>query len=293
MAVVKRLYRVADHVFGLSLPAEWEAALSNYAPFLIEEGDPLFRVEILEDDYTPPANLEHVYTDRSDEDMPRIELYHEGPDWLFGVSKWRDTPICCYIAASADFSQATLHILPDCNDVRFAIDNAAMLLFAFATSGLQTLEMHASVTVRDGYAQLFLGHSGTGKSTHSRLWQEAYPDAWLLNDDNPVLRVLPDGEVRVYGSPWSGKTPCYKNQSAPVRGIVKLSQAPHNEIRLLRLPEAYAYMLASSSGLKIVPEMMDCLYETIAKTIQLVPVYGLECLPNTDAARLCHDTLTK
>jgi hypothetical protein len=52
-------------------------------------------------------------------------------------------------------------------------------------------------------------------------------------------------------------------------------------------------MLASSSGLKIVPEMMDCLYETIAKTIQLVPVYGLECLPNTDAARLCHDTLTK
>jgi energy-coupling factor transporter ATP-binding protein EcfA2 len=153
--------------------------------------------------------------------------------------------------------------------------------------------MHASVTVRDGYAQLFLGHSGTGKSTHSRLWQEAYPDAWLLNDDNPVLRVLPDGEVRVYGSPWSGKTPCYKNQSAPVRGIVKLSQAPHNEIRLLRLPEAYAYMLASSSGLKIVPEMMDRLYETIAKTIQLVPVYGLECLPNTDAARLCHDTLTK
>lgn len=151
--------------------------------------------------------------------------------------------------------------------------------------------MHASVIVKDGFGQLFLGHSGTGKSTHARLWQEAYPDAWLLNDDNPVVRVMSDGEVRVYGSPWSGKTPCYKQAFAPVRGIVKLSQAPHNEMTRLRLPEAYAYMLSSSSGLKIVPTMMDSLYNTVVRVITIIPVFGLKCLQDKDAAVLCRETL--
>lgn len=276
------------------MPEQLEELLSNYAPFLEENGEPVFSLDVvIGTDYIVPADAVLVYTDRSDEDMPRIELYRSGENWIIGVSKWREAPLCCYITADSHFCKATLRVLPDCNDYRFAIDNAAMLLYAFATADKATLEMHASVTVKDGMAQLFLGHSGTGKSTHSRLWQEAYEDAWLLNDDNPVLRLLPSGEVCVYGSPWSGKTPCYKNQSTPVRGIVKLEQAPHNEIRLLRLPEAYAYMLSSSSGLKILPEMMDCLYDTISRVIQIVPVYGLKCLPDTDAARLCHDTLTK
>ena len=61
----------------------------------------------------------------------------------------------------------------------------------------------------------------------------------------------------------------------------------------MRLPEAYANMLCSCSGLKIIPEMMDGLYATISRIIQTVPVYQLECLPDTDAARLCHDTLNK
>lgn len=113
----------------------------------------------------------------------------------------------------------------------------------------------------------------------------------VLNDDNPLVRVMPDGEVRVYGSPWSGKTPCYRQAFAPVRGIVKLSQAPQNEMNRLRLPEAYAYVLSSSSGLKIVLAMIDSLYNTIVRVISTIPVFGLECLPDKEAAILCRETL--
>ena len=294
MLTTEHSYLVADHLFRLTMPQEVAERLTNYAPFLVEdERTPLFHLTVRMASCDVPEGAEHVFTDRSDEDMPRIELYRVATDWFFCIAPLREAEVTCYIRATKDFSRATLYVLPTCHDARFAVDNAAMLLFAFATAPLKTLEMHASVTVKDGYAQLFLGHSGTGKSTHSRLWQERYEDAWLLNDDNPVLRVLDNDEVRVYGSPWSGKTPCYKNLSAPVRGIVKLSQAPKNEIRRLRLPEAYAYMLASSSGLKIVPEMMDVLYITIARVLDLVPLYHLDCLPDTDAAQLCHDTLTK
>lgn len=286
---MRKLFSVAEHIFAIDAPAERFVLPDNYAPFEVAEGEPLFVLRVADEPYMPEDDYAQVFVDTSDDDMPRIEVYAAAGKWRFDVSKWKKSPVCLRLCTDQAFSNATLYV--EDSDFRFAIDNAAMLLYAFRTAGLGTLEMHASVVVKDGFGQLFLGHSGTGKSTHARLWQEAYPDAWLLNDDNPVLRVLPDGGVRVYGSPWSGKTPCYKQVSAPVRGIVKLTQAPQNEIVRLRLPEAYAYMLASSSGLKIVPAMMDSLYATIVKVISTIPVFGLKCLPDTHAAILCRETL--
>lgn len=289
-----QLYNVADHVFGFRMEDRVLAQLTNYEPFKVSQGDPLFTITMVDEPMASPENLNHYFTDTSDDDMPRIEVYRNEEKWVFRVSMWKESPVCFEMQVSRDFSDANLYVYPEQQAKRFAIDNAAMLLYAFRTAQLHTLEMHASVIMKDGFAQLFLGHSGTGKSTHSRLWQEAYGDqAVLLNDDNPILRLLASGEVRVYGSPWSGKTPCYKQLSAPVHGIVKLSQAPKNEIRRLKLPEAYAHMLASSSGLKIEPSMMDALYDTISQIIQITPMYHLDCLPDTDAARLCHDTLSK
>ena len=215
----------------------------------------------------------HVLTDNAEEDMPRIEVYRSsledgavrlqdaslsapqksadfsgtplqfrGGEWLFRVAMVANAPICCEMECNENFTEGVLYIMPDCQDVRFCIDNALMLLYAFRTAPLMTLEMHAAVVVRPsledargtsyrtpsglqdaltGYREeargdeargyLFLGHSGTGKSTHARQWLAAFDDAWLLNDDNPILRVMEDGEVRVYGSPWSGKTHFYNN----------------------------------------------------------------------------------
>lgn len=286
---MKKRFRVAEHTFAIEATAEQFARLDNYDPFEVADGEPLFVLHVSDEAYRETDEYTKVFVDSSDDDMPRIEVYAAMGNWRFDVSRRKKDLICFHLSVDARFSNATLYIKD--TDVRFAIDNAAMLLYAFATAELKTLEMHASVIVKDGYGQLFLGHSGTGKSTHARLWQEAYPDAWLLNDDNPVVRVMSDGEVRVYGSPWSGKTPCYKQAFAPVRGIVKLSQAPHNEMTRLRLPEAYAYMLSSSSGLKIVPTMMDSLYNTVVRVITIIPVFGLKCLQDKDAAVLCRETL--
>ena len=110
-----------------------------------------------------------------------------------------------------------------------------------------------------------------------------------MNDDNPVVRII-DGKAYIYGSPWSGKTPCYRNEEAPVAALVQLAQAPHNEIKRLKMTQAYPYVLASVSGLKVLPEMMDQIYESIAQLLELSPVYLLECLPNLDAAQLCAQT---
>lgn len=291
LTIMKQYYKVAEFYFGIEAPEPLFEALPNYAPFRAEKADEvseLFTVHVSETPIPSGEGWESVYTDKSDEDMPRIEMYKREGEWLFRVSMYRDSAVECAMRCSADWKDITLHLRPQ--TARFAVDNAAMLVYAFATAGRQTLLFHSSVTTKDGKAYMFLGHSGTGKSTHSQQWHAAFPDAHLLNDDNPVVRLLPEGRVTVYGSPWSGKTPCYRNEEAPVQALVQLVQAPENKIERLRMSQAYPYILASVSGLKIMPEMMDRLFESIAQLLEIIPVYRLECLPNPDAARLCAQT---
>ena len=283
-------YKVGDHVFAIEAKSDQLDLLTNYAPFLLEENvqSHMFVIHVNDGEMPSADGYEHVYTDKSDDDMPRIEMYQRSGEWFFRISVSREGEIVSTMRCSADWKEVNLYMMPQYT--RFAVDNAAMLVYAFSTADKNTLLFHSSVTVLNGKGYMFLGHSGTGKSTHSRQWKAAFPEAVLLNDDNPAVRVLDDNTVRVYGTPWSGKTPCYKNDSAPVQALVQLAQAPENKITLLRMSQAYPYILASVSGLKVLPQMMDCLYEAIAKLLEITPVYRLECLPNTDAARLCAQT---
>ena len=288
-------YLVAEHLFTVEAPESVYALMTNYAPFEVTQVDdrqPLFALTMHEPQTELPAlsaDCQTVYSDTTEDDMPRLDIYRDNGTWILREAINKNAPVTLHMTMSEDFSQAHLYMLANAN-LRFAVDNATMLLFAFASAKYATLEMHASVTIRGDYGYMFLGKSGTGKSTHSRQWIETFQDAWLLNDDNPVVRLKEDG-VYVYGSPWSGKTPCYKNEVRRVGAFVKLLQAPYNKMHTLRLPEAYAYILSSSSGLKIIPEIMDTLFETISRLIQTVQVYGMECLPNHDAAILCAETV--
>ena len=286
-----RYFEVAGFRFAIEATPEQLEQVPNYTPFITDEsdGNSLFIIRVQQATLLAMKGWEHVFTDSSEGDLPRIELYkNDRGEWLFSVAYTSDGPQVSMIHCSADWREVTLYTHP--NYVRFAIDNAAMLVYAFATNARQTLLFHSSVIRRQGQAFMFLGKSGTGKSTHSEQWLKAFPDAELLNDDNPVVRLLPDGSVRVYGSPWSGKTPCYRAVDAPVKALVQLAQAPQNQIVQLKMTQAYPYMLASVSGLKLQPDMMDHLYESIAALLERVPVYKLDCLPNEQAARLCAQT---
>ena len=154
-----------------------------------------------------------------------------------------------------------------------------------------TAAVHSSVIVCHDEAVMFLGESGTGKSTHTRLWRENIAGATLLNDDSPFVG-LRDGRVMAYGSPWSGKTPCYKNENYPIRAIVRLSQAPHNQMRKLRSLQAIGALLPSLPPAFAFDEKLeDAVMNVLSAVVSKVPVYHLECLPNSEAAQLSHDTI--
>ena len=151
--------------------------------------------------------------------------------------------------------------------------------------------VHSSVIVCHNEAVMFLGESGTGKSTHTRLWRENIEGATLLDDDSPFVGVQ-NGQVVAFGSPWSGKTPCYKNESYPIRAIVRLSQAPHNSMRRLRSLFSVGALLPSLPPAFAFDEKLeDAVMNVLSAVIGAVPVYHLECLPNAAAAQLSHDTI--
>lgn len=177
-----------------------------------------------------------------------------------------------------------------CNNVsalRFSLWFALGLLSA----GSSFTFVHSSVIVHKGAAVLFLGESGTGKSTHTRLWLKNIPDAYLLNDDSPIL-TIEDGRPYVYGSPWSGKTPCYVARRFPLAAVVRLSQAPQNAMRRLSVPEAFAALQPSLPPALMQDERYaDLLIGIASDTISAVPSYRLACLPDADAARLSCKTI--
>ena len=168
-----------------------------------------------------------------------------------------------------------------------AIDNALMVLYALATADKGTALFHAATVSYQDQCYMFLGKSGTGKSTHARLWLNYIEGTELVNDDNPVVRIDNDGSAIVYGSPWSGKTPCYRNVCYPLGGLVLLSQAPYNKIRRLKGIEAYAALVPSISGKRWDAHIADGLHQTEDALASHVPVWHLECLPDEEAARVC------
>lgn len=289
-----RAFKVAGHVFHLTMAdgcGIWKF-LTQYDPFVTDPvADPLFSLEFVENISEAPA--EKVYDAPTEDGQTVIRLFRrENSDWYMEMSPDHNQPVKARAVASADFRKACFELTTrKVTDALFGINNIMMLLFAFTTASLGTLEMHASVVSKDGKAFLFLGKSGTGKSTHSSLWLKYIEGTELVNDDNPVIRIHEDGSIIAYGSPWSGKTPCYRNVEYPVGAFVRIRQHPENIINRMSLSEAYASIYSSCSGFKAMRSMADGLHESMAAVVTSVPCYVLDCRPDEEAAQVCSQTV--
>ena len=168
---------------------------------------------------------------------------------------------------------------------------ACWMAYGLAVLKYQTVALHASTILYEGKAILFLGESGTGKSTQTRLWRENIEGAVLLNDDSPILRIE-NSHAIAYGSPWSGKMHCYINEGYPVAACVRLFQAPHNKIYRLGIHQAFAALHPSCPPpFAYDDKLYDYITEFLSGLLAEVPVYHMEALPNAEAAELVRDTI--
>lgn len=152
------------------------------------------------------------------------------------------------------------------------------------------LLFHCSALAIDGKAYLFTGPSGTGKSTHARLWRERFGEqVTMINDDKPLLAFGENG-IAVYGTPYSGKHRLQTNTCAPVEGIVFLKQAPENRIRRMTASEAYPSLL-SQTYRRSDPAGTIRTMDLVQKLTGL-PVFALDCTISQEAVELAYQALT-
>lgn len=295
----KRQFIVAEHLFEVVAEESILELMGNYEPFRVtaakteaaatettdDSSALLFTLTVEEGEALP-----YIEETRQDEEGQVIVCGHTGMHEPVFEFVWSNKT-AGWLVCSKDYKEGRLILsghLP-----KAALDNALMVLFAMSSAVLDTALFHSAVVSLDGKGYMFLGKSGTGKSTHARLWRSHIEGTELMNDDNPAVRIRPDGTAMVYGTPWSGKTPCYRNVSSPVGAIVQLSQAPYNKIRRLSGIEAYAAVMPSISGKRWDKAIADGLHNTENALASHVPVWHLECLPDEAAARLCKDTVAR
>lgn len=199
---------------------------------------------------------------------------------------------CALLITNANFSQCRCAVVGNSEMRRFGLNNVLMLVFAFAGSFNATLLIHASLVRHNGYGYAFIAKSGTGKSTQVANWLRTIPDCDLMNDDNPIIRVLPGQTTPIiYGSPWSGKTPCYRRVSAPLGAITRIDRAHENSVERMRPIEAFGSVLPSCSAMKWEKGLYSRICDTVTHVVTTTPLYTLHCTADSESAKICHQTI--
>ncbi len=96
--------------------------------------------------------------------------------------------------------------------------------------------LHSAGAILNDKGLLFVGHSGAGKTTTTRLIQD---HAEILCDDRNIVRRHPDG-FRLYGTWCHGESPAVSSSSAPLKAVLFLRQSPEN--RLVRIHDRKAVL---------------------------------------------------
>lgn len=151
--------------------------------------------------------------------------------------------------------------------------------------------MHSSVVRLNGMGYCFTAQSGTGKTTHSLLWKEAFPGAEIINGDKPIFKYE-DSSFYAYGTPFCGKEGFNVNTRVKILAVAFLHQSPENSIRKMTVPEILSqvfeqvYLPQDKSEKEAVLSLLD-------KFISQVPFYSLGCNITKEAAVLAHKTMSE
>lgn len=270
--------------------------IKQYEPFLLQDNDDVecdFSLIVRDNEISQEGNEFNNLLDTQDEGISfKILRDANTNNYKIDISNEELRISECHLQTSNNFREAELYVSGTLQSRLFGFNNAMMMMFAFNGARLKALLFHSSVIKLNGKGYLFLGKSGTGKSTHSKLWLNSFEGAELLNDDNPVVYINNKGIAMVSGSPWSGKTPCYKNEEVPVGGFVRLWQAKENKISHLSKVHAYAALLPTISNMRWEHTINDKINETLDELIAKVPIFRLDCLPDKEAAMMSHSALT-
>ena len=144
---------------------------------------------------------------------------------------------------------------------------------------------HGSALSFSGDGYIFSAKSGTGKSTHARIWRERF---WnrvkMINDDKPMIKIT-DNSAFVYGTPWNGKHRLGENISAPIKAICFLKRSEVNSIKKTEALNIYPQLL-SQVYKPTDKALFEKTLDLLRKLCSCVDFYELECNMEPEAAEV-------
>ena len=287
-------FRIAGFRLDINLPGDWDAdaMLPSFRPFRFDDcGTEGCLLDCMVAPLPAGQTAEPTgkLIEESDDEMGHTRLYADAGAYLVALSL-QPGGTTHFMQADKDFSHLRISLCKSGTDAGPCLSSLLRIAYSQAILSHDALDINASPVYHDRRAYLFLGKSGTGKSTHSSLWMKHVSGTGLLNDDNPTVRIMGE-KAYAWGTPWSGKTPCYKDCFYPVGGMVRLSQAAENRFRRLEGTEAFAALLPGCAVIRQDAALCDRLYDTLVRLAEDVPVGTLACRPDREAALVCSQAL--
>lgn len=190
-----------------------------------------------------------------------------------------------HMHASGQWSDIIVDIDFSTSESLYVLNNFIMFAYIYSAAYHNTVQIHSSCVRYGNCGVAFMGPSGIGKSTHSRLWIEHVEGAQLLNDDQPAVRIL-DGKPYIFGTPWSGKENCYKNEGVLLDTIFIMEQSPHNEAIPCSSVELFEQLLVSCSLMREDMQTFNRITQTLSSIARDTKSFRLKCRPDQAAAEL-------
>lgn len=290
-------FRIAEQVLQLSMPlgSQWEQLLPSFVPFAYTcplGAKIMCSLQVVPNEPAADLSAATFLADIDRMQGERFRLYQSEHLYILDLERAGGRKHY-QMTSNLFFTKGYAYIGSSGAQSGEILNTFLMMLFAQSAVLHRTCLLHASVVMKGGIGYAFLGKSGTGKSTHTSLWLKAFPDAELLNDDNPAVHISEQGHLHIYGTPWSGKTPCYKNKKVKLGAWVRLEQADVNTFFWKSGADAFVTLLPSCSSMRWNERLYAALCDLLEDFIRHVPVGHLRCRPDVDAALLCYNQLIK
>lgn len=285
------ILQIAGLYLEIQCDEKVEAQLPNLQPFVttsLPEGESpvcIFRTGQAIDEETTEPTLTSV----SDDKTIRLWLKPEVCKLSLHISSLGRT---FWLQAGREWKEVSTDWKPESSPLYPYLDDFIMIAFVYSSAFHQTATIHASSVAINHQGCAFIGPSGIGKSTHSRLWLEHVPGTRLLNDDQPVLRLQPDGTIRIYGSPWSGKTECFRNEGVELKSLFFMQQSQENEITRLTPIETFQRLMKATSIIGRDTVTFKGISHTLASVGGGVPAYLFKNQPTREAVGISFYTFT-
>lgn len=290
-----KTYQVAELCFSMGEGMDLVAKENNYTPFstdgIADQKSYLFHVETgyYTDIETDSENTAHKETYSNENGSYTV---HSSNGYYYWKLKRTGDERCYGMLLDLNHKKAILNFeIKDSFAIR-ATDDFIRFAFIYSSAFHNTILLHSSCIAYQGESIAFTGNSGVGKSTHSSLWLKYVEGADLINDDQPAVRIINDKTI-IYGTPWSGKTLCYKQKKAQLKAILCMKQAKENKITPISSTQLFTNLLPQCSLSKTDRLTMPSIIQTLAKIAENVRGAQLENRPEKEAVQMAYHFFRK